>query len=128
MPSRRRWRDLSRVTGVVRAVVGKDSPMRLIDAVYENRVLSRWAVLLPRPASGIGATHEADAGFVAPPPPPPASAIWSIHEADAEFVPLDKARWLAVKVDTVAEEIVAGLYTDPATAGRIETLSVLSDL
>jgi hypothetical protein len=47
--------------------------MRLIDAIYENRLLSRWAALLPRPASAIG----------------------SIHEADAEFVPLDEARWLA---------------------------------
>jgi thiamine-monophosphate kinase len=80
--------------------------MRLIDAIYENRLLSRWADLLPRPASAIG----------------------SIHEADAEFVPLDEARWLAVKVDTVAEEIAAGLYTDPATAGRIAAISVLSDL
>jgi thiamine monophosphate kinase len=80
--------------------------MRLIDAIYENRLLSRWAALLPRPASAIG----------------------SIHEADAEFVPLDEARWLAVKVDTVAEEIAAGLYIDPATAGRIAAISVLSDL
>jgi thiamine-monophosphate kinase len=80
--------------------------MRLMDAIYENRLLSRWAALLPRPASAIGA----------------------IHEADAEFVALDEARWLAVKVDTVAEEIAAGLYTDPATAGRIAVISVLSDL
>jgi thiamine-monophosphate kinase len=80
--------------------------MRLIDAIYENRLLSRWAALLPRPASVVG----------------------SIHEADAELVPLDNARWLAVKVDTVAEEIAAGLYTDPATAGRIAAISVLSDL
>ena len=71
--------------------------MPLIDAIHENRLLSRWAQLLPRPAAAIG----------------------SIHEADAELVPLDEARWLAVKVDTVAEEITAGLYTDPATAGRI---------
>jgi thiamine monophosphate kinase len=80
--------------------------MRLIDAIYENRLLSRWAALLPRPSSAVG----------------------SIHEADAEFVPLDEERWLAVKVDTVAEEIAAGLYTDPATAGRIAAISVLSDL
>jgi thiamine-monophosphate kinase len=58
----------------------------------------------------------------------PSVAIGSIHEADAELVPLDETRWLAVKVDTVAEEIAAGLYTDPATAGRIAVLSVLSDL
>ena len=54
--------------------------MRLIDAIHENRLLSRWAQLLPRPAAAIG----------------------SIHEADAELVPLDETRWLAVKVDTVA--------------------------
>jgi thiamine-monophosphate kinase len=80
--------------------------MPLINAIHENRLLSRWAQLLPRPAAGIGA----------------------IHEADAELVPLDEARWLAVKVDTVAEEIAVGLYADPATAGRIAVVSVLSDL
>jgi thiamine-monophosphate kinase len=80
--------------------------MRLIDAIHENRLLSRWATLLPRPASAVG----------------------SIHEADAELVPLDEARWLAMKVDSVVEEIAAGLYTDPATAGRIAVISVLSDL
>jgi len=80
--------------------------MQLIDAIHENRLLSRWAALLPRSTSAIG----------------------SIHEADAEFVPLDETRWLAVKVDTVAEEIAAGLYSDPATAGRIAVISVLSDL
>src|SRR5580658_776898 len=80
--------------------------MQLIDAIYENRLLSRWAALLPRPPLAIG----------------------SMHDADAEFVPLDNARWLAMKVDTVAEEIAAGLYTDPATAGRVAAMSVLSDL
>jgi thiamine-monophosphate kinase len=80
--------------------------MPLIDAIHENRFLSQWARLLPRPAAAIGA----------------------IHEADAELVPLDATRWLAVKVDTVAEEIAAGLYVDPATAGRIAVISVLSDL
>lgn len=80
--------------------------MSLMNAVAENRLLSRWAALLPRPAEAIGA----------------------IHEADAELVPLDASQWLAVKVDTVAEEIAAGLYTDPATAGRIAVMSVLSDL
>jgi thiamine-monophosphate kinase len=77
-----------------------------MDAIDENRLLSRWAALLPRPTAAIG----------------------SIHEADAELVPVDATRWLAVKVDTVAEEIAAGLYTDPATAGRIAAISVLSDL
>ena len=80
--------------------------MPLIDVIHENRLLSRWAQLLPRLTTAIG----------------------SIHEADAELVPLDETRWLAVKVDTVAEEIAAGLYADPATAGRIAVISVLSDL
>src|ERR1700722_19388626 len=70
--------------------------MPLIDDIHENRLLSRWAELLPRPATAIG----------------------SIHEADAELVPLDETRWLAVKVDTVAEEIAAGLYTDRGTHRR----------
>src|SRR5580704_13702072 len=103
MRSRARWRDFSCLAGVVRAVGRKDSPMRLIDAIHENRLLSRWAALLPRPPSSIG----------------------SIHEADAELVPLDATRWLAMKADTVAEEIAAGLYVDPPTAGRIAVISVL---
>jgi thiamine-monophosphate kinase len=77
-----------------------------MDAVDENRLLSRWAALLPRPAAVVGA----------------------VHECDAELVPLGDGRLLAIKVDAVVEEIAAGLYRDPETAGRIAVVSALSDL
>ena len=77
-----------------------------MEAVYENRLLSRWAALLPRPAAVVGA----------------------VHECDAELVPLGDGRLLALKVDAVVEEIGAGLYREPETAGRIAVVSALSDL
>jgi len=80
--------------------------MRLNDEVDENRLLTRWADLLPRPPNQVG----------------------GVHETDAELVPLGDGRLLALTVDTVAEEIRLGLYRDPRTAGRIAVAAALSDL
>ena len=80
--------------------------MRLNDDVAENRLLTRWADLLPRPPHQVG----------------------GVHETDAELVPLGDGRLLALTVDTVAEEIRFGLYRDPRTAGRIAVAAALSDL
>jgi thiamine-monophosphate kinase len=80
--------------------------MRLNDEVEENRRLTRWADLLPRAPGQLG----------------------GIHEADAELVPLGDGRLLALTIDTVAEEIRLGLYSDPRTAGRIAATAALSDL
>lgn len=78
----------------------------MMDAVFENRLLARWAQLLPRRPDQLGA----------------------IHDADCELVPLDADTLLALTVDAVDEEIVAGLYDDPTTAGRLAAASSLSDL
>jgi thiamine-monophosphate kinase len=80
--------------------------MRKMNKVHENRLLSRWANLFPRHPDQIGA----------------------FQETDAELLPLDENRVLAITVDTVAEEISAGLYKDARTAGRTAALSSLSDL
>jgi thiamine-monophosphate kinase len=80
--------------------------MQLIDAVHENRVLSRWASLLPRDPRQVG----------------------KIHQSDAELVPLGQGLLLALTVDTVVEEIRTGLYCSPFTAGRTAVISSLSDL
>jgi thiamine-monophosphate kinase len=80
--------------------------MRLTDSVAENRLLSRWAELLGRAPGQIG----------------------GVHEADAELVPLGDGRLLALTVDNVDEEIRAGLYRDPRTAGRAAAVAALSDL
>jgi thiamine-monophosphate kinase len=74
--------------------------------VRENRLLSRWAELLPRSA---GALH-------------------GVHESDAELLPLPGGGILALTVDTVAEEIERQLYQRPFTAGRTAAVASLSDL
>lgn len=79
--------------------------MRELDAVVENRLLSRWAVLLPRAPGQVGA----------------------VHETDSELLPLGDGRLLALKVDAVVEEVRAGLY-DPFLAGRTAVISALADL
>lgn len=51
------------------------------------------------------------------------------HESDAELLRLPGSdALLAVTVDAVVEEIEAGLYGDPETAGRIAVLAAASDL
>ncbi len=78
----------------------------LLDEVAENRLLSRWAALLPRPSAQLGA----------------------IHEADAELLPLDDERLLALTLDTVSEELELGLFRSAETAGRVAATAALSDL
>jgi thiamine-monophosphate kinase len=51
-----------------------------------------------------------------------------LHESDAELLPLGDGRLLALTVDTVDEEVRAGLYREPATAGRIAAIAAFSDL
>jgi thiamine-monophosphate kinase len=80
--------------------------MRLIDEIAENRLLTRWAALLPRHPRQVG----------------------GIHEADAELLPLSRGLLLAVTVDTVDEEVRLGLYRSPFTAGRTAAVAALSDL
>jgi len=49
-------------------------------------------------------------------------------EADAEIIRLPNGGNLAVTIDTVAEEIAAGLYDDPYLAGWMVVTASLSDL
>ena len=80
--------------------------MRLMDAIHENRLLSRWGELLPRPPNQVGACHE----------------------SDAELLRLGDGRLLALTVDTVLEEVSVGLYREPFVVGRTSVISSLSDL
>ncbi len=79
---------------------------QLLAQVHENRLLSRWGELLPRPAGAHG----------------------RVHESDAELLPLPGGGTLALTVDTVAEEIERRLYREPFTAGRTAAVASLSDL
>ena len=77
-----------------------------IEDVRENRLLGRWAALLPRDPRQVG----------------------RVHESDAELWPLGDGRLLALTVDTVCEEVDLGLYRTPFTAGRTAAVAALADL
>jgi hypothetical protein len=80
--------------------------VRVIGEITENRLLARWGELLRRaPGQLVG-----------------------LNEADAELVPLGDGRLLALTVDTVDEEVRAGLYREPRTIGRAAAVAALSDL
>ena len=76
-----------------------------LDAIHENRLLSRWATLLPMSPEKTGV----------------------LHQADSELVALGDGRLLALNVDSVVEEVRTGLY-DPFLAGRVAVIAALSDL
>jgi thiamine-monophosphate kinase len=84
--------------------------MPLTDAmqmIAENRLLNRWADLLPRRPD----QHNHP------------------QETDAELVPLpDGKTLLCTTVDTIAEEIALGFYRDPETIGWMGATVSLSDL
>lgn len=52
------------------------------------------------------------------------------HKADAELIeiPGNPEHYLAITIDTVAEEITSGLYRDPYTMGWVTVMACLSDL
>ena len=52
------------------------------------------------------------------------------HDSDAELIeiPGNSHHYLAVTIDTVAEEITSGLYQDPYTMGWVTVMACLSDL
>ncbi len=52
------------------------------------------------------------------------------HEADAELIEIagDPNRYLAVTIDTVAEEITTGVYQHPYTMGWVTVMACVSDL
>jgi thiamine-monophosphate kinase len=53
-----------------------------------------------------------------------------LHETDAELIALDSNRshYLAVTIDTIADEISEGLYRDPFTMGWVTVMANFSDL
>lgn len=53
-----------------------------------------------------------------------------LQEMDAELIeiPGNSSQYLAVTIDTVAEEITSGLYQDPFTIGWVTIMAAMSDL
>jgi thiamine-monophosphate kinase len=82
--------------------------MNRLEEIAENAAINRWADRFRRAAAQVNRTHEADAEIYADPSFP--------------------GHYLAVTIDTVAEEISAGLYRDPFTMGWVCIMASLSDL
>jgi len=82
--------------------------MTRMDDILENVAIDAWAKAFSR------APMQANAP----------------HESDAELIELQAApeHYLAITIDTVAEEILTGLYLEPYTMGWVTVMASLSDL
>jgi len=78
------------------------------EAIQENRVIHAWAKHFSRSHDQVNKTYESDAELVAHPAFP--------------------GHFLAITIDTVAEEISQGLYLEPETVGWVTVMASLSDL
>jgi thiamine-monophosphate kinase len=76
--------------------------------ILENAVIDAWAKAFSRSAAQLNAPHESDAELIELPGAP--------------------GDCLAITIDTVAEEIGAGLYREPYTMGWVTVMAALSDL
>lgn len=82
--------------------------MRVMDEILENVMIDSWAKHFKRSPNQINKLHEADVELVE-------------ISADLDF-------YLAATVDTVAEEILVGLYREGRTMGWVAISASLSDL
>jgi thiamine-monophosphate kinase len=82
--------------------------MKRMDDISENVSIDAWARSFSRSPRQANAPHESDAELVELPGAP--------------------GSYLAITIDTVAEEIAAGLYRDPFTMGWVTAMATLSDL
>jgi thiamine-monophosphate kinase len=79
-----------------------------MEEIIENRMIDQWVKGFTKPANRVNAAHESDAELV-------------------EMAGCPES-FLAVTIDTVAEEIAEGIYRDPFTAGWVAIVASLSDL
>lgn len=82
--------------------------MSRIKDILENVAIDAWARGLSRAPNQVNALHESDAELL---------EIASMPD-----------HYLAITIDTVAEEIATGLYRDPFTMGWVTVMASLSDL
>jgi thiamine-monophosphate kinase len=83
-------------------------PMSGMKEVLENAAIDAWVRGLSRAPNQVNALHESDAELL---------EIASMPD-----------HYLVITIDTVAEEIAAGLYRDPFTMGWVTVMASLSDL
>ncbi|MBM3308564.1 MAG: thiamine-monophosphate kinase [Candidatus Eisenbacteria bacterium] len=82
--------------------------MKPMDEITENAAIDVWVRAFARSPRQLNAPHESDAEIVEMPGMP--------------------GQCLAITIDTVAEEVRAGLYRDPYTTGWVAAMASLSDL
>ena len=82
--------------------------MNEMEAIVETAMINRWARHFSTPANRVNRPHETDSELVENPAFP--------------------EHYLAVTIDTVAEEISQGIYRDPFTAGWVAVAASISDL
>ncbi|MCX6841975.1 MAG: thiamine-phosphate kinase [candidate division WOR-3 bacterium] len=82
--------------------------MNEMEAILETAMINRWARHFSPPPNRVNRPHETDSELVESPAFP--------------------GHYLAVTIDTVAEEISEGIYRDPFTAGWVAVAASISDL
>ncbi len=82
--------------------------MNRMDDILENVAIGAWVKAFSRAPGQANAPHESDAELIE--------------------LPGDPEHLLAITIDTVAEEIHAGLYQEPYTMGWVTVMASLSDL
>lgn len=82
--------------------------MKGMDDILENAAIDAWATVFSRSPEQANSLHGSDAELVALPGMPD--------------------HYMAITIDTVAEEILSGLYRDPYTMGWVTVMASLSDL
>jgi thiamine-monophosphate kinase len=83
-------------------------PMSNMGDIIENVAIDAWVKAFSRSPSQVNAAHESDAELIEIPGLP--------------------EQYLAITIDTVSEEILAGLYREPYTMGWVAVMASLSDL
>ena len=82
--------------------------MNRMDDILENVAIDAWVKAFSRAPGQVNAPHESDAELIE--------------------LPGDAGNLLAITIDTVAEEILTGLYQGPYTMGWVTVMACLSDL
>jgi thiamine-monophosphate kinase len=82
--------------------------MKLMNEIIENAVISSWVHHFHR--------HPAQ--------------VNRLHESDSELLEIagDPRNYMAITIDTVADEVSSGLYRDPYTIGWVTVMACCSDL
>jgi len=82
--------------------------MNSMEEIFENVIINSWVQHFLRTPCQFNKPHEADAELIE--------------------IPGDSNHYLAITIDTVAEEITMGLYREPYTMGWVTVMACLSDL